>query len=190
MFREAFAMAQHYGVPTRLLDWTESPHIAMFFACGHIWKNIRRRSVKEAQSKIDRIEAKEVAVYAVGRLLLQKIGAELVRVTRFQNPFLRAQQGVFTLDTRADTYFLEHGYWPSFDDRISYLEQEIKNEFYLTNHPVSAFIKYRLPASEAQKLALILLHHGVSYETVFPSLDAAALAFKYTKLVAPEERST
>lgn len=163
-------MAQHYGVPTRLLDWTESPLIAAFFAA---W-NVSALDGSDSQES-------EFSVICLGTQLLRKVTSlQYVSAPRAQNPFLRAQSGAFTLIRNANRFFLENGRWPSIEDTVA---NERDPGTHYTRLPI---IRLSLPVTEADNLLRLLYRLDVSKLTVMPSFDNAAKDLAYKRNLWPK----
>jgi hypothetical protein len=157
-YETSVAFAQHHGVPTRFLDWTESPLAACYFAA------YEASVFGGEQLSI----GQEIAVYFVSINSIAKDSSpvSLVKVPKFQNSHIRAQQGLFTSFKNANAYFLEHGAWPDLIEMGS-LKFQIQ--------------RCRLPASESNKLLKLLFDLDITRERLMPSLANAALAQQYRK---------
>ena len=159
-----FALAQHYGVPTRLLDWSLQGKVAAYFAAVSARRR-ERRGVPPAS----------LAVWAYNDHAAQESGlwegAEtwplVVRVPRFQNPNLNAQGGAFTLVANERLGAEAPARVPALDRLIAERARE------RTLAPPKSPVLHRLslPLSQAGEALRRLRYERVSATHLFPGYD-------------------
>jgi hypothetical protein len=160
---------QHYSCPTRLLDWSQSPYVALYFAINENFDSnaalfawdwrYYKRNLNEAYPKEQEIKSAEILKFTKHDII------EMIFAVKLNERIVR-QQGAFSV---SNNIIKNH------DDLIIDLGKKVDKP--------SGLYKLEIPAHLKLEFLARLKLMNISPESLFPGLDGLGRTIKETLLL-------